>query len=98
MNCPTSTGCRVQLPEPQFGRFIGQTMPHFEQFIGSKLRFASQPSFGSPLQSAKPALQEPSTQFPSVQPAIAFGSPLHERPHLPQLFGSPSTAVSQPLP
>src|SRR5579871_2807841 len=97
MNCPTRTGASVHAPFPQLGRFIGQAIPHLEQFFGSVNRLVSQPFIGFPSQSAKPALHLPRTQLPAAQLAVALGSPLQGWLQAPQLAGSLKTDVSQPF-
>src|SRR4051794_26483206 len=49
------------------------TCPHAPQFCTVPV-FVSQPSAGSPLQSAKPGLHAPRTHCPLLQTAVALGS------------------------
>src|SRR5262245_32464657 len=67
-----------------------QSIPHAPQFLMSMAVFASHPSLGLALQSAKPALQV-TPQFPPVQVAVWLAPALHILPHAPQLRMSVST-------
>ena len=58
--------------------------------------YVSQPSAAPFLQSAQPALHAATLHVPFTQLPAAFGVP-HALPQLPQLLGSPSVFVSQPL-
>lgn len=56
----------------------------------------SQPSDGSPLQSAKPALHCPTPHAPFMHTAEALGT-TQRRPHAPQFAESLPSGVSQPF-
>src|SRR5438477_13053381 len=56
----------------------------------------SQPSMGSPVQSANPSAHDATRQIEPEQSAVALGS-LHALAHAPQWLGSVRTLVSQPF-
>lgn len=68
---------------------------HAEQFAGSASTFASHPSFGSPLQSAHPALQLATAHTPFEHSPFPFAG-AQIAPHAPQLAGSRFLFASHP--
>ncbi len=73
-----------------------QSVPQAPQFVALVWRLTSQPSVGSRLQSAKPAVQLPTPHVPATHAAVALGSE-HTRPQPPQFRASVCTFASQPL-
>jgi hypothetical protein len=73
-----------------------QTLLQLPQWFWSAVMFTSQPSVGSPLQSAKPGLQLPMAHLPLLQMAVAFAIE-HLAPQLLQLEASVFRFDSQPL-
>src|SRR5438552_17018904 len=72
-----------------------QAAPQPPQCAGLGLRFASQPSVATVLQSAKPILQPVTVQAPAAQPAVALAS-MQTLLQPPQWLGSVLTSCSQP--
>src|SRR5205814_5718802 len=62
----TAGGIWPHTPLLQNGLFCGQTTPQLLQLFGSAVRLASQPSFGSLLQLAKPITHWPGWQVPAA--------------------------------
>ena len=73
-----------------------QACPQEPQLLGFVWVFTSQPSEGSPLQSAKPALHEATAQLPLEQSGVPFGIE-HRCPQAPQSLGFVWRFTSQPL-
>jgi len=73
----------------------GHTLPQPPQCAASEARVTSQPSEGSPLQSARPARQLCTRQMPPRQIALAPGS-AQAVPHAPQFATSVSVSVQVP--
>jgi hypothetical protein len=73
------------------------TFPQRPQLATVVLRFTSQPSLTTPLQSANPALHMPMPHTPPVQLAVALGGFAQRRAHAPQLFTSVLIDTSQPF-
>jgi len=69
---------------------------HMPQWVSDVRVSTSQPLVAMPSQSAKPALQAPSTHPPAAQVAAALGK-LHARPHMPQWVVLVRVSASQPL-
>jgi hypothetical protein len=104
-----SAGLLLQSPVPGLQLAIWQLPPtHTEvPFATVQMRpqppqsprlvsvFVSQPSAGSPLQSAKPGAQLPMVQAPAVHSGVPFGE-LHVTPQLPQFASSSCVLTSQP--
>jgi len=100
----------AQLPMPQRPKkqafvplgALPQLVPQLPQFDGSESTAVSQPLLpgvkleASASQSAKPGWQRLKAQAPALQVVRALASP-QLVPQVPQLFGSRSVGVSQPL-
>jgi len=71
------------------------TLPQVPQLFGSVSTSISQPSAGSPSQSAKPGLHETIVQLPAVQATVSLELG-HRSPHPPQLPVSVLPFTSQP--
>ncbi len=69
---------------------------HAPQWVALARVSTSQPSLGSPLQSAKPAVQVCS-QRPAAQLAVLLGRAVHAVPQVPQCCRLVRVSVSQPL-
>lgn len=75
---------------------MGHAIPQRPQCIALVLRFVSQPSVASMLQSPKPAVQAATAQAAMVQVAVALAR-TQRRPQAPQLFTLEKRSISQPL-
>src|SRR5438309_1636105 len=74
---------------------IAHTAPQLPQLFASLAMVVSQPSFGLPLQSAKPGLHAPIWQLPLVHSGPPFLGE-HTWPQPPQLAMSEAVFTSQP--
>src|SRR5207253_1026084 len=72
-----------------------QVLAHEPQWLTSLAMLTSQPSFGSPLQSANPASHATTLQTPPPHAGVAWGS-MQALPHIPQFFTSVLRLISQP--
>ena len=76
--------------------FVEHALLQAEQFPGSESVLTSQPSFGSPLQSAQPALQLATAHAPFEQIGTAFAG-AQTAPQAPQLATSRFLFASHPV-
>jgi hypothetical protein len=86
-------------PEEHAGSaFAGawQAFPHALQFEADVLRFTSQPSSATPLQSSNPASHPASEHTPAEHSAVPFGAE-HTFPQPPQFWTSALVGCSQPV-
>jgi hypothetical protein len=73
-----------------------QALPQLPQLPVLFVVFTSQPSAGSPSQSAKPPLQLAIAHFPAMQRLVPFAR-LHTLPQAPQFLGSVCSLTQAPL-
>lgn len=78
-----------------FALALAQAIPQPPQWARVLLKFASQPSIATPLQSPKPGTHE-RPQWPEVHTGSAFALAGHTAPQAPQLVGSVAVNASQP--
>ena len=84
---PMGPHAPAQMPPEQVSS-LAQVFPQPPQLRASLARLASQPSATVPLQSAKPALHEATSQLPARQADVACGTAPQVFPQLPQFEGS----------
>jgi hypothetical protein len=87
------------VPEAHAGSlFAGawQALSHALQFEADVLRFTSQPSSSTPLQSSNPGSHTPSEHTPAEHSAVPFGAE-HTTPQPPQFWTSALVGCSQPV-
>ena len=97
---PASQVPRPQAKPEQIGLPLAteaQALVQAPQLAASLARLTSQPSRGSPLQSAYPASHPPMAHAPPSHLGKPCGTSAHFFPHIEQLFTSVASTDSQPL-